>query len=394
MFRSRLQPPPPARPRGAAIEPSHERRARTLTSASGLTTLSAMPDLLPTSMPAAVYQGKGAITVETVPVPAAGTGRGAPRGQPLRGLRQRPALRARGLGPAGPIGGHEYTGRSPPSATASTGWEVGRRGRRRARPAVRRVRVLPGRAPVALHDAHGPDSATHGWQGAFARYVVPGRGRALPHPDRPRAAPRRAHRAARGRAARHHARAATRPGERGSSPAPGPSALLGIAALRALGIDDVTVSEPRRRRRRLARDVGAHHRGHTRRARDARRSRRPSSTSRSTSVLECSGNGRAMEAGLGAAEARGTLVLVGAGIDAPRFDPNRILLNELVITGAFIYDADGFDARARAARVRPPAPTTCSSSRTTSRSTSSSTPCTGWRDGELAAKVHGGDRRS
>jgi len=37
-----------------------------------------------------------------------------------------------------------------------------------------------------------------------------------------------------------------------------------------------------------------------------------------------------------------TLVLVGAGIDPPRFDPNRILLNELVITGAFVYDADGF----------------------------------------------------
>jgi threonine dehydrogenase-like Zn-dependent dehydrogenase len=27
---------------------------------------------------------------------------------------------------------------------------------------------------------------------------------------------------------------------------------------------------------------------------------------------------------------------------APRFDPNRILLNELTITGAFCYDADGF----------------------------------------------------
>lgn len=39
----------------------------------------------------------------------------------------------------------------------------------------------------------------------------------------------------------------------------------------------------------------------------------------------------------------GTLVLVGAGITPPRFDPNRIILNELVITGSFCYDANGFE---------------------------------------------------
>jgi (R,R)-butanediol dehydrogenase/meso-butanediol dehydrogenase/diacetyl reductase len=60
-------------------------------------------------------------------------------------------------------------------------------------------------------------------------------------------------------------------------------------------------------------------------------------------VLECSGRRAAMEAGLAQLVRGGTLVLVGAGIDPPRFDPNRILLNELVITGAFTYDADGFD---------------------------------------------------
>jgi threonine dehydrogenase-like Zn-dependent dehydrogenase len=38
----------------------------------------------------------------------------------------------------------------------------------------------------------------------------------------------------------------------------------------------------------------------------------------------------------------GTLVFVGAGIHAPRIDNNRVLLNELVITGAYIYDHDGF----------------------------------------------------
>jgi threonine dehydrogenase-like Zn-dependent dehydrogenase len=60
-------------------------------------------------------------------------------------------------------------------------------------------------------------------------------------------------------------------------------------------------------------------------------------------VLECSGKAKAMEAGLAQLARGGTLVLVGAGIERPRFDPNRILLNELIITGANTYDHDGFE---------------------------------------------------
>jgi (R,R)-butanediol dehydrogenase/meso-butanediol dehydrogenase/diacetyl reductase len=60
-------------------------------------------------------------------------------------------------------------------------------------------------------------------------------------------------------------------------------------------------------------------------------------------VFECSGKRAAMEAGLAQLRRAGRLVMVGAGIEAPTFDPNRILLNELVITGSFTYDAGGFD---------------------------------------------------
>ena len=35
--------------------------------------------------------------------------------------------------------------------------------------------------------------------------------------------------------------------------------------------------------------------------------------------------------------------MVGAGIEPPTFDPNRMLLNELTVCGSFVYDADGFD---------------------------------------------------
>ena len=36
-------------------------------------------------------------------------------------------------------------------------------------------------------------------------------------------------------------------------------------------------------------------------------------------------------------------MLVGAGIEAPSFDPNRMILNELTVTGSFVYDAGGFE---------------------------------------------------
>ena len=37
-------------------------------------------------------------------------------------------------------------------------------------------------------------------------------------------------------------------------------------------------------------------------------------------------------------------MIVGTGLDYPRLDTNRVILNELHITGAFNYDADGFSA--------------------------------------------------
>ena len=61
-------------------------------------------------------------------------------------------------------------------------------------------------------------------------------------------------------------------------------------------------------------------------------------------VLECSGKKAAMEAGFSQLRRGGTLVLVGAGIEPPTFDPNRLLLNELTVCGSFVYDAGGFEA--------------------------------------------------
>lgn len=138
--------------------------------------------------------------------------------------------------------------------------------------------------------------------------------------------------------------AKVQPGQRVLVMGAGPIGALSIAALRASGVDDVSCVEPSTARRELASTVGAScvldpaelavtsiaHPGSI--VEDA-----------VDVVLECSGKAEAMEAGLAQLRRGGTLVLVGAGIEPPRFDPNRILLNELVITGAFTYDHDGFE---------------------------------------------------
>src|SRR5690606_33541252 len=105
----------------------------------------------------------------------------------------------------------------------------------------------------------------------------------------------------------------------------GPIGALTIAALRARGIDDVTCIEPHERRRALAAAVGA-----TRMLGPDDLESAPvfdpgSVVGDAVDVaVECSGNPRAMEAALGQLRRGGTLVLVGAGLEVPQFDPNRI----------------------------------------------------------------------
>src|SRR5207302_11498185 len=116
-----------------------------------------------------------------------------------------------------------------------------------------------------------------------------------------------------------------------------------VAALRAGGVEDVVVSEPAFSRRGRAVAVGA------------RVAIAPGELGVPAMpmdlvdepydiVLECSGRAEAMEAGLSQLARGGRLVLVGAGVHAPRLDNNRILLNELLVTGDYNYDAGGFAA--------------------------------------------------
>ena len=141
---------------------------------------------------------------------------------------------------------------------------------------------------------------------------------------------------------------------------------------RTMGVDEIACVEPNDARRELAGDAGRHapccgpselevpsiaEPGTGRRGCGRRRAR----------VL--GSRVGAMEAGLAQLVRAGTLVLVGAGIEPPRFDPNRILLNELVITGAFTYDSRWLRTGARPAA----AAARCRSRRSSSPATSGST---------------------
>jgi threonine dehydrogenase-like Zn-dependent dehydrogenase len=125
----------------------------------------------------------------------------------------------------------------------------------------------------------------------------------------------------------------------------GPIGALSVAALVARGIGPVTVVEPGATRPELARALGADRVVHPADL-PSYGIHQPEEISPDAVhvVLECSGKRAAMESGLQQLRRGGRLALVGAGIEGPRFDPNRILLNELTICGSFVYDEGGFPA--------------------------------------------------
>jgi threonine dehydrogenase-like Zn-dependent dehydrogenase len=179
-----------------------------------------------------------------------------------------------------------------------------------------------------------------GHDGAFARYIVTAAAGLTPVED---GVPLRTAALTEPLAVAMHAitRAGVAPGNRVLVTGAGPIGLLAIAALRARGVEDIVASEPAASRRERAGAVGASS------AVSPANLEIPAFpmdlvTEPFDAVLECSGRPDAMEAGLAQLGRGGCLVLVGTGMHAPRLDNNRVLLNELVVTGAYNYDAGGF----------------------------------------------------
>jgi (R,R)-butanediol dehydrogenase/meso-butanediol dehydrogenase/diacetyl reductase len=276
-------------------------------------------------MRAAVYKGDRKVEVEEYPVPDLGpddvlleVSHCGVCGSDIHFVLE-------GWGRPNSVGGHEYTGTVAAVGSGVRGWAVGD-------PAVGGPSVRCGECVYcragrpSLCAGRGSVGEGGDFQGAFADYVRAPAAELLHLPD--------------GVSIRHAAlteplavalhgitRAGVQPGERVLVTGGGPIGTLTIAALVQRGITDIVLSEPAAVRREL---------------------RVPRSPNQIVDepfevALECSGHAAAMEQCLGQLQRTGRLVLVGAGIKPPRFDPSRILLNELVITGAFCYDADGFD---------------------------------------------------
>ncbi len=337
---------------------------------------------VPSTMRAAVYHGKLDVTIEDRPVPQLGphdvlleVSHCGICGSDLHFVIE-------GWGQPGSVEGHEYSGRVAAVGDAVTKWRVGdevvggpglRCGQceycRAGRPSLCTGRDAPGR------DAHD--------DGAFAEYT-------LLHEDRlvripPGLTLREAALAEPLAVALHGlTQGRVEAGHRVLVTGCGPIGALSTAAALTLGVREVVVSEPHPKRRRLAERLGAT-------AITPDELETPDFPSRVVDeafdvALECSGHPAAMETGLGQLKRAGTLVLVGAGMRRPRFDNNRILMNEIVITGAFVYDEDGFD-RALALLASPGFPTDVLIEAEDVPLDGLVDAILGLHDGELAAKV-------
>jgi threonine dehydrogenase-like Zn-dependent dehydrogenase len=297
---------------------------------------------LPTTMPAAVLKGLRHVDVEDRPLPAIG-----PREVLLEishcgicGSDLHFMVEWEGAAKPGAIEGHEYSGTIVAVGAEVEGWEIGEEvvGGPAPRCGVCEY-CLAGRPSLCLERGK-VGAGDQVWQGAFARFKAERADELLRVPD--------------GLSLRHAAlvepmavalhgitrSGGVRPGARYLVTGGGPIGFLSVAALRAEGVDDIVVSEPHEGRRELCARLGA-------RTVDPSELFVPAMPHDLVAepfdvVLECSGHREAIEAGLAQLKRAGILVLVGAGMRRPRFDNNRILLNELTITGSFVYDADGF----------------------------------------------------
>jgi (R,R)-butanediol dehydrogenase / meso-butanediol dehydrogenase / diacetyl reductase len=295
---------------------------------------------VPASMPAAVYRGSGVVAVEDRPVRRPGPGEVLVEvghcgicGSDLHLIAER-------LGTTGTVLGHEYSGIVAALGEGVTGWAAG-------------DEVVGGPAPrcgQCRRCMEGQPSQcevrrrvmTDGHDGAFARFILVD-ARALVRI--PEGLGRREAALAEPLAVALHGitRSRIEPGDTAMVMGAGPIGALTVSALLARGLGTVTVVEPAPPRKALARALGAEVLDPEELPTFPMWEPEEMSPLAVDVVLECSGNKAAMQAGLHQLRRGGRMVLVGAGMQPPSFDPNRILLNELTVTGSFVYDADGFE---------------------------------------------------
>lgn len=307
---------------------------------------------VPPTMPAAVYRGQRTVALETVPVPTLGPtdvlieiSHCGICGTDLHFVME-------GWAQPGSVQGHEYSGTIASVGGEVEDWSPGDR-------VVGGPAQGCGRCPACRSGAEQlcagrPGFGEESFPGAFALYKALSSDALFRVPDdldlRTAALAEPVAVALRG-----VRRSGLTPGQRVLVTGAGPIGLLTVCVLRALGIEDVTVSEPGAARRSRAAALGAAAVS----PEDLKSPDIPLDLVDApfAAAIECSGRPEAMVAALGQLDRHGTLVLSGTGLVRPKLDAMRIIVNELAVTGTMEYGrADFEDALAMlAAGVLPAA---------------------------------------
>jgi (R,R)-butanediol dehydrogenase/meso-butanediol dehydrogenase/diacetyl reductase len=295
---------------------------------------------LPDEMPVAVYRGAGDVAIESRPRPSPGPGQVLAEVSHCGVCGSDLHMMVEGWGPPGYVGGHEWTGTVAAVGPDVGTWAVGDHVVGGPSPRCGRCRRCREGRPSQCEERPGAISDEH--QGAFAAYILLDARALVPLPE---GLSMRDAALAEPLAVALHGitRSGLVDGDRALVIGAGPIGALTIAALAARGITVLAV-EPAPTRAELASRLGAERVLHP----DDLQvfpMWEPERTSDLAVdvVLECSGKKVAIEAGFHQLRRGGRLVMVGAGIEAPSFDPNRMLLNELEVCGSFVYDEDGFE---------------------------------------------------
>jgi len=298
---------------------------------------------LPTTMSSAVYTGRGEVSVEQRPVPEPGAGEVLVEVGHCGICGSDIHMILEGWGKPGVVEGHEWTGVIAAVGAGVDGWQLGDAVVGGPSPKCGRCRRCREGKPSQCENRERSMTEDLAQDGAFADYIlVDARSLlALPVGLSPRAAA-----LAEPLAVALHGitRAEIVDGDSIMVFGAGPIGALSIAALVARGLGPVTVIEPGESRQQLARDLGADVVLHPSEV-EVFPQWEPDRIAETAVhvVLECSGKKAAMEAGFSQLRRGGRMVMVGAGIEPPTFDGNRMLLNELTVCGSFVYDAGGFE---------------------------------------------------
>jgi 2-desacetyl-2-hydroxyethyl bacteriochlorophyllide A dehydrogenase len=290
-------------------------------------------------MRAAVYREKRRLVVEQRPLPEPGPHDVLLRVSHCGVCGSDLHLVMEGWGRPESIGGHEYAGRIAALGSAVKNWELGAAVVGGPTAGCGNCEYCASHRP-GLCASHGAPGVSE-FQGAFAEFIRVHESQLRRIP--PGLSMREAALAEPLAVALHGITLSQiAPGRRALVTGAGPIGMLTLAALRARGIQDVTVSEPSSTRRAAAVRVGA---SQVVTPDDLPRPRMPFDFVEPgfDAAFECSGNPAAVESALRQLKRGGTLMLVGTGMVKPKLDANRMILGELRVIGSYNYDENGFE---------------------------------------------------